>query len=323
MKRFMDDQDFLLSTPTGEELFHTFAEGMPIVDYHCHISPQEIYEDKRYANITEVWLGGDHYKWRLMRANGVDERYITGDAPAREKFQKWAETLTRCIGNPVYEWSHLELKRFFGYEGVLNGDTAQEVWDLAEAKLADPSMSCRNLVRQSNVRLICTTDDPADSLEWHKKLAADDSFEVTVVPAMRPDGALSIEKPGFGAYVDRLAAAAGQEISSFADFKRALSARFDFFAQMGCRASDHALDYVMYAPATDDEVERIFAARRAGEPVSEQDILKYKTAFMTFAAGEYVRLDWVMQLHFGCKRDNNASMYAKLGPDTGYDCINN
>ena len=172
MKNFMDDQDFLLSTKTGEELFHNFAEGMPIVDYHCHISPKEIWEDKRFENITEVWLGGDHYKWRLMRANGVDERFITGDAPAREKFQKWAETLGRCVGNPVFEWSHLELKRYFGYEGVLNGKTAQEVWDLANAKLAEASFTCRNLIKQSNVRMICTTDDPADSFEWHKKIAA-------------------------------------------------------------------------------------------------------------------------------------------------------
>ena len=193
MKNFMDDKDFLLSTATGEKLFHDYAENMPIVDYHCHISPQEIFENKSFKSITEVWLGGDHYKWRLMRANGVDERYITGDAPDREKFQKWAETLGRCVGNPVFEWSHLELKRFFGYEGVLNGQTAQEVWDLANAKLATPEFSCRELIRRSNVRMICTTDDPADSFEWHKKIAEDASFDVKVVPAMRPDAALRIE----------------------------------------------------------------------------------------------------------------------------------
>ena len=238
MKNFMDDQDFLLSTKTGEELFHNFAEGMPIVDYHCHISPKEIWEDKRFENITEVWLGGDHYKWRLMRANGVDERFITGDAPAREKFQKWAETLGRCVGNPVFEWSHLELKRYFGYEGVLNGKTAQEVWDLANAKLAEASFTCRNLIKQSNVRMICTTDDPADSFEWHKKIAADDSFDVQVVPAMRPDAALRIERgQEFADYCKHLSEVAGVEVSDFEGMKSAISKRYDVAHELGCRAS--------------------------------------------------------------------------------------
>lgn len=323
MKEFLSDKDFLFSTKTGEQLFHDYAQGMPIVDYHCHISPKEIFEDKQFSSITEVWLGGDHYKWRLMRANGVDERYITGDAPAREKFQKWAETLERCIGNPVYEWSHLELKRFFGYSGILNGKTAEKVWNLAHEKLATPEFSCRNLIRRSNVRLICTTDDPADSLEWHKKIAADKSFDVQVIPAMRPDKALGIEKKGFGAYVGKLSKVAEMSINSFEDFKEALSKRFDFFNEMGCKASDHALDYVVDVPATGEELENIFQARRAGKQVSERDILKYKTAFMKFAASEYVRLDWAMQIHFGCKRDNNTAMFKRLGPDTGYDSIRN
>ena len=320
----MDDQDFLLSTPTGEELFHTFAEDMPIVDYHCHISPQEIYEDKRFETITEVWLGGDHYKWRLMRACGVDERFITGDADPREKFQKWAETLGRCVGNPVFEWSHLELKRFFGYDGVLNSKTAQEVWDLANAKLATDEFSCRNLIRRSNVRMICTTDDPADSFEWHKKIAADDTFDVQVVPAMRPDAALRIERGReFATYMAKLADVSETPIATFEDMKCAISKRYDVADELGCRASDHALDYVMYAPATPEEVEAIFQKGLAAEPLTEHEILQYKTAFMQFVAGEYVRLDWAMQLHFGCKRDNNRAMFAKLGPDTGYDCISN
>lgn len=323
MKNFMDDNDFLLSTKTGEQLFHDYAEKLPILDYHCHISPKEIWEDKSFSSITEVWLGGDHYKWRLMRTCGVDERYITGDAPAREKFQEWAKTLERCIGNPVYEWSHLELKRFFGYEGHLNSETAEEVWQLANSKLATLEFSCRNLIRRSNVRLICTTDDPADPLEWHKKIAADSSFDVQVVPAMRPDKALGIEKEGFGAYVKKLSEVAGMPISSFKDFKQALSKRFDFFAEMGCKASDHALDYVVDVPATDEELEEIFSARVAGKTVSDEGVLKYKTAFMKFAAAEYVCLDWAMQIHFGCKRDNNTTMFKKLGPDTGYDCIRN
>ena len=324
MKQFMDDKDFLLSTPTGEALFHDFAENMPIIDYHCHISPQEIWEDKRFETITEVWLGGDHYKWRLMRANGVEERYITGDADPREKFQKWAETLGRCVGNPVFEWSHLELKRFFGYEGVLNGNTAQEVWDLANAKLATPEFSCRELIKRSNVRMICTTDDPADSFEWHQKIAADDSFDVKVVPAMRPDAALRIERgQEFADYMKKLSAVAELPVTNYAELKAAIAKRYDYVATLGCVASDHALDYVMYVPATEEEVEAIFAKGLAAEPLTEHEVLQYKTAFMQFVAGEYVRLGWAMQLHFGCKRDNNKPMFAKLGPDTGYDCISN
>ncbi len=324
MSKFMDDKDYLLRNETGERLFHGYVEGMPIVDYHCHISPREIFEDRRFKNITEVWLGGDHYKWRLMRANGVDERYITGDAPDREKFQKWAETLGRCIGNPVFEWSHLELKRFFGYDGVLNAETAQEVWDLTSEALARPDFSCRELVRRSNVRVICTTDDPADSFEWHKKIAADPAFDVAVVPAMRPDAALRIERTGeFGAYVDKLARVAETPIATFEDLKRAIARRYDVAAELGCRASDHALDYVMYEPATADQIEDIFRRGRAGESLTEREVMQYKTAFMQFVAGEYVRLGWTMQLHFGCRRDNNRRMFEKLGPDTGYDCVSN
>lgn len=324
MKNFMDNKDFLLSTETGEKLFHSYAKDMPIVDYHCHISPKEIFENKRFANITEVWLGGDHYKWRLMRANGVDERYITGDAPAREKFQKWAETLGRCVGNPVFEWSHLELKRFFGYEGVLNADTAQEVWDLANEKLAQDGFTCRELINRSNVRMICTTDDPADSFEWHKKIAADDSFDVKVVPAMRPDAALRIERgQEFVGYMKRLSEVSGIEINNYEDLKAAISKRYDVANELGCVASDHALDYVMYVPATAEEIDAIFSKAMAGEALSEHEVLAYKTAFMQFVASEYVRLDWAMQLHFGCKRDINRAMFAKLGPDTGYDCISN
>lgn len=324
MKQFMDDKDFLLSTPTGQELFHEFAEDMPIVDYHCHISPQEIYEDKRFSSITEVWLGGDHYKWRLMRANGVDERFITGDAPAREKFQRWAETLSRCIGNPVFEWSHLELKRFFGYDGVLSAATAEEVWNLANARLAEPDMSCRNLIRRSKVKKICTTDDPADSFEWHKKLAAESDLGFSVVPAMRPDAALRIERSGeFGAYLAHLAEVSGMPVTTFDELCQAIAARYDVAAELGCTASDHALDYVMYAPASADEVEKIFERGAAGEKLSQEDVLIYKFALMKFLASEYVKRDWVMQIHFGCKRDNNRAAFAKLGPDTGYDAISN
>ena len=244
MKPFMD-KDFLLSTDTARTLFHEIAEKMPVLDYHCHINPQEIAEDRKFENITQVWLGGDHYKWRQMRSNGVEEYYITGNAPDREKFQKWAETLEKAIGNPLYHWSHLELQRFFGYYGVLNGDTAQEVWDLCNEKLQEDSMSVRNLIRQSAVTLICTTDDPADDLKWHKAIAEDSSFEVQVLPAWRPDKAMNIEKPDYADYLDRLGKAAGIEIASFADLKTALRKRMDYFDSLGCRASDHALELAL------------------------------------------------------------------------------
>lgn len=322
MKPFMDE-NFLLSTETAQELYHEFAEKMPVLDYHCHINPQEIAEDRKFDTITQVWLGGDHYKWRQMRSNGVDEYCITGDAPDREKFQKWAETLEKAIGNPLYHWSHLELQRFFGYYGVLNGDTAEEVWNLCNAKLQENSMSVRNLIRQSNVTLICTTDDPADDLRWHKMIAEDDSFEVQVLPAWRPDKAMNLEKPDYIEYLDKLGKAADMEIKSFKDLRAALSKRMAFFDEMGCRASDHALEYVMYAPASDAEIEDIFTERLMGAQISREDELKFKTAFMMFVAGEYTKLGWAMQLHYGCKRDNNTTMYKKLGPDTGYDCINN
>ena len=322
MKQFMD-KDFLLSTPTAQELYHDIAAKVPVLDYHCHINPQEIAEDRKFENITQVWLGGDHYKWRQMRSNGVEERYITGDAPDREKFQKWAETLEKAIGNPLFHWSHLELQRYFGYTGVLNKDTAEEVWNLCNEKLQEPSMSARNLILQSNVTLICTTDDPADDLKWHKILAEDDSFPVQVLPAWRPDKAMNLEKPDYGQYLETLASAADMDIQSFEDLKAALKSRMTFFNEMGCRASDHGLEFVMYVPAADEEVEAIFQKRLNDEPVTREEELKFKTAFMLFVAAKYAEMGWAMQLHYGCKRDNNTGMFAKLGPDTGYDCINN
>jgi glucuronate isomerase len=323
MKAFMD-KDFLLETETARKLFHDYAEGTPILDYHCHVSPREIAEDRRFENITQVWLGGDHYKWRLMRSFGVEEKYITGDASDYEKFCKWAECLGRAIGNPLFHWSHLELQRYFGYHGVLNRKSADEVWNLCNEKLAQPSMSVRNLIKQSNVTLICTTDDPVDTLEWHKKIAEDKSFDVKVLPAWRPDRAMDIEKSDYLSYLDELAAAAGMgEINSFAALKEALLRRMDFFASMGCRVSDHGLEYVMYAPAGDDEIEAIFLKRLNRMKPTHEEGMKFRTAFMLFAGREYHKRDWAMQLHFGCRRDNNKPMYKKIGPDTGFDCINN
>ena len=322
MRAFMD-KDFLLETETAKKLFHGYAKNMPIIDYHCHISPKEIAQDIHFDNITQVWLGGDHYKWRLMRSNGVEEYYITGDAPDREKFQKWAESLERAIGNPLYHWSHLELRRYFGYEGVLNGETAEEVWQLCNEKLRQPEMSARNLIIQSKVTHLCTTDDPADTLEWHKIIRDDQSFPVQVLPAWRPEAAMKIGSMDFVNDMKRLGNAAGVEINSFRTLKEALKIRLAFFEEMGCRASDHSLDYAMYVPASEEEVEQIFAKALNGEAISYEDGLKYKTAFLLFIGKEYKRLGWAMQLHYGVKRDNNQKLYRSFGPDAGVDCIDN
>ena len=321
MKAFMD-QDFLLQTRTASELYHKYAERTPVLDYHCHINPAEIADNRRFDNITQVWLGGDHYKWRFMRSCGVEEAFITGDAPDEEKFFKWAACVGKAIGNPLFHWTHLELQRYFGYTGILNKNTAKEVWTLCNAKLKEDSMRVRGLIKRSNVTLLCTTDDPADSLEYHQKIAADDTFDVKVLPAWRPDRAMNIEKPDFLAYLEKLAAVSKTAIHSFQDLKEALRRRLDFFAAAGCCVSDHGLAYVMYQPASDEEIEAIFAKRLTGAAVTPLEELQYKPAFMLYAGREYHRRNWVMQLHYGCKRDNNTLRYAQSGADTGYDCIN-
>jgi len=322
MKAFMD-KDFILQTETAQKLYHEYAAVAPIIDYHCHINPKEIAEDRKFENITQVWLGGDHYKWRFMRSCGVDEKYITGDSSDYEKFCKWAECVGKAIGNPLFHWSHLELQRYFGYNGHLNAKTADEVWNICNAKLQEDSMSVRNIIKQSNVRFIGTTDDPIDTLEWHQKIKADDSFDVVVAPSWRPDKAMNIEKPDFADYIAKLAAAADMPITTFAEEKAALAKRMEFFNENGCKVSDHALEYVMYVPATEEEIEAIFAKRMAGEAVTRDEELAFKTAFMIYMGQMCNKLDWGMQLHYGCKRDNNKLMYDKMGPDTGFDCINN
>ena len=313
MKAFMD-KDFLLSTETAKHLYHDFAAEMPIIDYHCHLDPKEIFEDRKFENITQVWLGGDHYKWRLMRSAGVEERFITGDATDREKFQKWAETLSLAIGNPLYHWSHLELRNYFGYEGVLNGDTAEEVWNLCNEKLQ--TMSARKLIEESNVKALCTTDDPADSLEWHARIAADERFSVKVLPSFRPDKAVGIEKADYLDYLQRLG-----DITSFAQLADVLKDRLAFFVSLGCRVSDHGLDAVPYAPATDAEVEAIFKRRLSGELPTAQEAKQFKTALLLALGREYHRLGVVMQLHFGVIRDNAKRVFLALGPDAGVDSI--
>lgn len=322
MKPFMD-KDFLLSTETAKTLYHDYAAKMPIIDYHCHINPQEIAENRQFSTITQVWLGGDHYKWRQMRSNGVDEKYITGkDTSDFEKFEKWAETLQKAIGNPLYHWSHLELQRYFGITEPLTKDNAREIFDRCNKMLATPELSVRGIIKSSNVDTICTTDDPVDSLEWHKKIAEDDTFDVTVLPAWRPDKAMNLEKPDYKDYLARLAAASGITIETFEDLKKALLSRLAFFDSMGCKVSDHGINEVYCAPAAPEEIEAIFAKRLAGESVTRDEELKFKTAFLVFMGKEYHRLGWIMQLHYGTRRDNNTLQYNKLGPDTGYDCIN-
>ncbi len=317
------DKDFLLSNETAVKLFHDFAENTPVLDYHCHINPAEIANDRHFENITQVWLGGDHYKWRFMRSCGVEEKYITGDASDHDKFIAWAKCLGKAVGNPLYHWSHLELQRYFDYHGALSEKTAEEVWELCNKKLAQPDMSVRNIIKKSNVTLICTTDDPVDTLEFHDRIKADPSFDVQVLPAWRPDKAMNIEKPDFLDYIAKLEAASGVKVDSFVALKDALHKRLDYFESKGCSVSDHALEYIMYAPASDAEVEAIFTKRLSGAVVTRQEELTFKFAFMLAMAAEYTKRNWVMQLHYGCKRDNNKDMFAKLGPDTGYDCINN
>ncbi len=320
MKPFMND-DFLLNTETARTLYHEIAAKEPIIDYHCHVSPKEIYENKHFEDLFDIWLSGDHYKWRIMRSNGVDEKYITGDAPRREKFQKFAESLPNAIGNPMYHWCHLELKKYFGYEGILNGDTAEEVWQLAAKVLAREDMGARGIIEKSHVQFIGTTDDPLDSLEWHKKLMDDKSFATTVAPTFRPDKALNIEKEGFVEYIHTLGKLTNINIGTVADLKTALSIRMDHFAYCGCKASDHGLDYMVYAPLPAEQVNDIFARALSGEKASRAEAEGFKTELLLFCGTEYARRGWVMQLHYNCLRNPNSRMFASLGPDTGFDCI--
>ncbi len=318
MKPFMDEE-FLLQTETARQLFHEYAEKMPVIDYHCHINPQEIAEDRVFENITQVWLGGDHYKWRMIRSNGVPEEEITGSASDRIKFQRFAEALPKAIGNPLYHWTHLELKRYFGYDGVLNAETAEEVWNLCNEKLK--TLSVRKIIEASRVTAIATTDDPVDDLRWHKAIRDDASFQTAVLPAWRPDKAMNLEKPEFPAYLEQLSQASGVAIHHFGDLCAALEKRLDYFDSMGCRASDHGLNDVNFAPAPEKAVDAIMQKALKGETLSAQEIDTYKYAVLRWLGEEYAKRGWVMQLHYGTLRNANSALYEKLGPDTGFDCI--
>ena len=311
----------MLKNETAKRLYRSFAKDLPIIDYHCHINPREIYEDKRFEDITEVWLGGDHYKWRLIRSNGVIEDEITGGADSKTKFLRFARALQKSIGNPMYHWTHLELKKYFNYDGILSADTAEEVYRLCNAKLKEPEMSARGIINASNVEMIGTTDDPIDSLEWHIKLASDASFKAKVLPSFRPDKAVNIEKPGFAEYIQALGNASGIDIKSVSDVKDALTKRLDFFCEHGCKVTDHGVDYLAFSPASDSEIERIFSKAIQKEAVTADEADKYKTAVMLHLGREYAKRNIVMQIHFNVQRNPNKRLLDSIGPDTGFDCM--
>jgi glucuronate isomerase len=316
-------EDFLLSNRAAVRLYHDYARQMPILDYHCHLPPREVADDRRFENLTRIWLAGDHYKWRAMRAGGAEERYCTGDAGDWEKFEKWAQIVPQTLRNPLYHWTHLELKRPFGIsDRLLSPSTAKGIWDECNAKLAQPEFSCRGIMRQMNVVLVCTTDDPTDSLEHHAAVAADTSFPVRVFPTFRPDKAMAIESPtAFNAWVERLAMAAGSEIRTLDDFRSALAARHAWFHQHGCRISDHGLETMIAEPYTEAEIAAIFARVRQGRAAEPADVLKFKSAMLyEFAVLDHAR-GWTQQFHLGALRNNNSRAMAALGPDTGYDSI--
>jgi glucuronate isomerase len=321
LKSFMDN-NFLLSNETAIKLYHDHAKHMPIIDYHCHLSPQEIYENKSYANITEVWLYGDHYKWRAMRANGIEEQYITGNASDYDRFLAYARTVPQLIGNPLYHWSHLELRRFFGVEEILNESNAPVIWEKVNAKLNSDGFRARELIIKSNVKVIGTTDDPVDSLEYHIKIKEDASFNVAVLPSFRPDKALEINRESFLPWLKKLEQAVGSTVADYDQLLAALESRVRFFHFVGCRISDHALDYVPFAEASQSEVSAIFAKALKGNSVTLQEEQQYKTAILVFLGKQYAERDWAMQYHMNASRNNNARMFKQIGPDTGYDSIN-
>ena len=321
MKQFMD-HDFLLSTPTAEKLFEGYAKNTPIVDYHCHLVPAEIAENKQFKNITEAWLYADHYKWRAIRACGFDEKLVTGGASDYDRFKAWAATMPNLIGNPLHHWTHLELARYFDIHKPLSESTCDEIWEACNAKLSSGNMRARDLIKMSGVKVICTTDDPADSLEHHAALAADTSFETRVLPAFRPDKAVNIEKPGFKEYItEKLAPACKADITDLDALLDAMIARLDHFEALGCKTSDHGMDYVPYAPCTAKEADAIFKAALAGKELTAEQADKYKTFMLSFFAGEFTKRNWVMQIHYGVIRNQSTKNFELLGPDAGFDTI--
>ena len=321
MKPFMDE-NFLLQTETAQKLYHEHAAKMPIIDYHCHLVPKMVADDYRFRSITELWLGGDHYKWRAMRSNGVDERFCTGiDTTDWEKFEKWAETVPYTMRNPLYHWTHLELKTAFGIDKILKPSTAREIFDECNEKLAQPGFTARGFMRRYGVECVCTTDDPVDSLEHHKA-TRDSGFEIKMLPTWRPDKAMAVEVPAdFRAYVERLGEVSDLNINTFDDMIDALRRRHKFFEEMGCRLSDHGIEEFYAEDYTDAEVRHIFDKVYGGKELSQEEILKFKSAMLV----EFGEMDWetgwTQQFHYGAIRNNNTVMFRKLGPDTGFDSI--
>ncbi|MCF8888946.1 glucuronate isomerase [Priestia megaterium] len=320
MKKFMDD-NFLLTNETAAHLYNTYAKDMPIIDYHCHLNPQEIYENKQFETLTNVWLDGDHYKWRLMRANGIEEEKITGSASDYEKFLAWAKTVPMTIGNPLYHWTHLELKRFFDIDEILNEHTAPFIWEKANEKLRSGEFGARDLITRSNVKVICTTDDPTDSLEYHMKLRDVQEFETQVLPSFRPDKGLEINQEGFKNWIAKLQDCSHHSIHTYDDLLKALESRARFFHSMGGRLSDHALNKMVYTKTSKEEVSEIFLKALKGEGVSTEEESKYKSYTLIFLGKLYNELGWAMQFHLHALRNNNTKMFHQLGPDTGYDSM--
>lgn len=320
MKTFMDS-NFLLETETAQELYHNHAAKMPIIDYHCHIVPSMVASNYQFADLTEIWLGGDHYKWRAMRANGVAEEYITGKKPSFEKFMKWAETMPQAMRNPLYHWTHLELSRVFGVNKVLNPASARDIYEECTAKLHTDSFRAQGIMKMMNVEVICTTDDPADSLEHHRFVTGH-PFGCKMLPTWRPDKAMAIENPKtYNDYIASLEAASDVSINSFDDMIRALQIRHDYFESVGCRVSDHGMDTFYATPYTNDELRAIFIKVRQGRAVSEDELKKFRSGMLYEFAVMDSRSGWVQQFHVGPNRNNNARMFRLIGPDTGFDAI--
>ncbi|MCP1661068.1 glucuronate isomerase [Neisseria perflava] len=323
MKSFMNPQDFLLSSDTAQRLYHEYAAPQPIFDYHCHLSPKEIAENRQFSNLAEIWLEGDHYKWRAERSAGVPEQYITGDSTWEEKYQHWAKVVPQCIGNPIYHWVHLELAHPFGVTGkIFSPETAGEIWNQCNALLATDAYRARGIMQQMNVKMVGTTDDPIDDLQYHAQIAADSSFDITVAPTFRPDRVFKIERDDFADYIRQLGEKTGGKIESFGDLKQALLARLQHFDEHGCKASDHGMEVVRFAKIpSDDVLTAILQKRLRGEVLSEEENNQYTAAVLVFLGKQYSRLNWVMQYHIGAIRNNNSRMFKLLGADTGFDSI--
>ncbi|MFC0609129.1 glucuronate isomerase [Rufibacter quisquiliarum] len=314
------DENFLLETKTAQRLYHEHAKHMPIIDYHCHLSPEDIANDRKFQNLTNIWLEGDHYKWRAMRTNGIAEEYCTGAADDYAKFEKWAQTVPYTMRNPLYHWTHMELKRPFGIEKVLKPETAREIYDAATDMLQSDEYSVRGILKKMNVEIICTTDDPVDSLEHHQKIKTDD-FGLKVLPTFRADKAMAIEDAGFLAYLQKLEQASGVSISSFQGLQDALKQRHDFFHAQGCRLSDHGLETIYAENYTDEEINAIFSKALQKQALSSEEVLKFKSAMLVFLALMDHSKNWTQQFHLGALRNNNTRMMRELGPDTGFDSI--